>query len=388
MDKENIKIDQQQYCRKVRFYPGTKHKLLLEQCFRGTRYLINKALEQIKDGKIKNITNPISIRNHLRYQNKYLSKKEKWLENIPYDTRDGAIRQLSSNFKTAFTQLEKKEISKFCMKYKSKKNPIQVCFINKDAFNLKNKTLFVNKIKEPIIFKENIDDFEFGNSTIVREKNRYYMCFSLKRDIVNVETQYKSVALDPGVHTFQSFYSEEGIIGKLGDETTEDIKRIYKKEDKLKSKLATMKFSKRTRYNIRKRCFLLRTKVKNKVEQLHRMCCSWLTSTFKYIFLPSFNVKDMIRKKINNGRKISKTTVRSMLALSHFSFKKKLLHMASSKGCMVDICKEDYTSKTCGCCGNIKHTLGGQRVYNCSNCGISIDRDYNGARNIYLRNTQ
>jgi putative transposase len=99
-------------------------------------------------------------------------------------------------------------------------------------------------------------------------------------------------------------------------------------------------------------------------------------------------VKDMIRKKINNGRKISKTTVRSMLALSHFSFKKKLLHMASSKGCMVDICKEDYTSKTCGCCGNIKHTLGGQRVYNCSNCGISIDRDYNGARNIYLRNTQ
>ena len=386
MVKENTKI---QYCRKVRFYPTTNHKVLLEKCFGATRYLINSALKEIKEGNIEHITNPISIRNHLRYQDKYLTKETEWLKEVPFDTREGAIRQLSSNFKTAFTQLKNKQIKKFYMKFKSKKNPTQVCFLNKDALNLENKTLFVRRVKEPIEFKENIDDFEFGNLTIVREKNKYYMCFPLKRDIINVETPYKSVALDPGVHTFQSFYSEEGIVGKIGDETIENLKCIYKREDKLKSKLDTNKhLKKRTRYNIRKRCLLLRTKVKNRVKHLHRMSCSWLTSTFKYIFLPSFNVKDMIKKNTLRGRTINKTTVRAMLALSHFAFKERLLHMAKSRGCVVNICSEAWTSKTCGCCGSIKNDLGGKRIYECSNCGISIDRDYNGARNIYLRNTQ
>ena len=386
MEKENTKIETQQYCRKVRFYPTKKHKVLIENCFGATRYLVNKALKEINDKKITNITNHYYVRNHLKYQNKYLTEEEKWLKDIPYDTRDGAIKQLCSNFSSAFTQLKNKQIKKFVMKPKSKKNNRQVCFCNKNALNLANKTLFVRRVNEPIIFKENIDDFEFGDFTILREKNRYYICFPLKRNVVNLKTQYKSVALDPGVKTFQTFYSEEGIIGKLGDETFEDIKRIYFREDKLKSKTSNLKLSKRKKYNIRRRCFLLRTKVKNKVKQLHIKCCSWLTNTFKYIFLPSFNVKNMVKKE--NGRKINKTVVRSMLALSHYAFKERLIHMAYSKGCKVDICSEAYTSKTCGWCGNIKHNLTSQRVYNCSSCGISIDRDYNGARNIYLKNIQ
>ena len=382
MEKENTT---EQYCRKVRFYPTTKHKNLLEKCFGATRFLINQALENIKTGKITKITNAISIRNELKYQDKYLNANNKWLEEIPYDTRDGAIRQLCSNFKSALTHLKQKLITKFSMKFKSKKNPKQVCFLNKNALNIKNKTLFVRRIKDKIKFGENIDNYDYGTLTIVREKNRYYMCFPLTRTIKNISTKYKSVSLDPGVKTFQSFYSEEGVVGKLGDNTYKHIKSIYEKEDNLKSKLDTKNMKKKTRYNIRKRCFLLRTKVKNTVKDLHIKCCSWLTSNFKYIFLPEFNVKNMIKKK---NRNIGKQTVRSMLSLSHFSFKQRLLFMAKSRGCKVDICNEAYTSKTCGCCGVLNCSLGGNRMFTCKNCNSVIDRDYNGARNIYLKNIQ
>ena len=46
---------------------------------------------------------------------------------------------------------------------------------------------------------------------------------------------------------------------------------------------------------------------------------------------------------------------------------------------------ESFTSKTCTKCGNLKNDLGSSKVYNCKNCGISIDRDHNGARNILLK---
>jgi len=44
---------------------------------------------------------------------------------------------------------------------------------------------------------------------------------------------------------------------------------------------------------------------------------------------------------------------------------------------------EAYTSKTCSCCGTVKHDLKVKdRVYNCNNCELSISRDKNGAINI------
>jgi putative transposase len=376
------------YCRKVRFYPTQEHKALLEKCFGATRYLTNKALDCIKQGQFSATSNAISLRNNLRYQDKYLEEQEMWLKDIPYDTRDCAIRQLASNFKTIFSQLKKKLISHFSMSFKSKKNPTQVCFVNKKAFinNVGNKKLFVRRVKKSFTFKEKVDDFVHGTITIVRIKNRYYMCFPMKRKQLNVRTPYQAVALDPGVRTFQTFYSEEGLCGKIGDQESLRLKHILELEDKLKSKISTLKnIRKSTRYNLRKRCFFLRTKVKNIVADLHRKTCHWLTTTFKHVFLPSFDVRHMVKK---SRRNIRKSTVRAMLALSHYSFKERLLHMATYRGCKVYICDESYTSKTCGCCGNMNDTLGGNKVFVCSKCGISIDRDYNGARNIYLRNIQ
>ena len=47
---------------------------------------------------------------------------------------------------------------------------------------------------------------------------------------------------------------------------------------------------------------------------------------------------------------------------------------------------EEYTSKTCGCCGKINHKLGGSKVFRCEEFQVVMDRDGNGARNILLKN--
>ena len=49
------------------------------------------------------------------------------------------------------------------------------------------------------------------------------------------------------------------------------------------------------------------------------------------------------------------------------------------------IITEEYTSTTCGECGNLNLTLGSKKVYYCQHCKIIIDRDVNGARNILIK---
>lgn len=49
------------------------------------------------------------------------------------------------------------------------------------------------------------------------------------------------------------------------------------------------------------------------------------------------------------------------------------------------LCEEAYTSKTCCKCGAIHKTLGGNKVFKCKACGNVMDRDHNGAINIFIR---
>ena len=64
------------------------------------------------------------------------------------------------------------------------------------------------------------------------------------------------------------------------------------------------------------------------------------------------------------------------------SFISKSFYSSDKKLYIVD---ESYTSKCCGVCGNIDKELGSKKVYKCKKCGVEMDRDASGARNILLK---
>ena len=63
----------------------------------------------------------------------------------------------------------------------------------------------------------------------------------------------------------------------------------------------------------------------------------------------------------------------------------KLKQIAEKYGSIFIDTDEGYTTKTCTNCGNQHPTLKGEKIYECPKCGIKIERDYNGARNILLK---
>ena len=59
-----------------------------------------------------------------------------------------------------------------------------------------------------------------------------------------------------------------------------------------------------------------------------------------------------------------------------------LNYKAENADCLVIKVNPKNTSKMCSNCGNIQDIPLWKRTYECENCGLVIDRDYNSAKNI------
>jgi putative transposase len=140
------------------------------------------------------------------------------------------------------------------------------------------------------------------------------------------------------------------------------------------------KVTARKRCRLKKAANALRTHIQNLVTELHFKLARILVSSFDLILLPTFETKQMAKR---HQRKIRSKSVRAMLTWSHFAFKQRLKHVAKRAGkAVLDVC-EAYTSKTASWTGELKHHLGGAKKIKSG--GLTVDRDLNGARGIYLR---
>jgi len=70
---------------------------------------------------------------------------------------------------------------------------------------------------------------------------------------------------------------------------------------------------------------------------------------------------------------------------SHYKFKEKLKHNSKKYNCNLNITTEEYTTKTCGACGNINNFIGASKLFWCLKCNIEMERDYQAARNILIK---
>ena len=424
-------------CRKIRFYPNREQVDLINRCFGATRYFYNRTLVYIQDryqqrlsellnlakngcihmikdqqcckeidndsaffcnkhrkSKIKwNISLSLpNLRQNIMKSNADLNNDELWQADVPYDTRQLAIKDAIAAYKSFFELKKINPKANPPNNFKKKKHYRQIANIDHRVLKLdmslfsktlKNKKRIRFRRKMKGWFNKNIS--EAKDFTILREKpGRYYLCLPIEIKKRNNPTLNSTVALDPGVRTFQSFYSNDEVCGKLGDNEIEKLINLGERVSKLTSLMTKVK-SKKTRANMRNRCFKLRNKIKRKVDDLHKKTAAFLCKNFKNIILPTFETSRMTKRLPERARKINNKTVRSMLSLSHYKFKQTLLNTAERECCNVIMCDEAYTSKTCGKCGNIDYNLGSSKWYNCSECDYEGDRDIHGARNILIR---
>ena len=98
-------------------------------------------------------------------------------------------------------------------------------------------------------------------------------------------------------------------------------------------------------------------------------------------------VKQAEIKRMRKKKTLSKRTKFVLNMLSHYKFKQHLINKCDEYGCEINIVTEEYTSKCCSKCGILSENYT-NRIKTCISCGLKIDRDINGSRNILIKNSE
>ena len=218
-------------------------------------------------------------------------------------------------------------------------------------------------------------------TTIVLERGQWFICAQLHMVTVGQdEIQVRSaVALDPGVRSFVTAYAVNHAASYGDGFYAERVFPLLLQLDRLVGQRAKARCGQWKRH-FQKRIDRLAIRVRNLVDDLHRRVAYDLVQSFDVILLPSFETKEMSAKE---DRKIRTRTVRSMLGLAHYRFRRKLEWTCRKYGKRLVICNEAYTSRTRSWDGFVNENLGGAKTV--SDGSIVVDRDMNGARGIMLR---
>lgn len=370
--------------RKIRLLPSSTQRRILNTWFDAVRFIYNNCVELAQRRTGNKLTKKL-LRHHF-VNNRTV--KEKWLLQVPYEVRDGAIADFQQARKAAFTLLQEGHIESFNMKFRRRKSPSQSLHLRSRGWHGDRAQPFPTfwdgqslKATEPIPYNL------LADSTIQKTwDGRYYLCLPepiAPRD----ESQVSGVvSLDPGVRTFQTTFSPEegGLVTEWGAGDVTRIGRLCWSLDRLTSKMWSGGCGSRRRAVYRKAAVRIRRKIKSLVKDLHCKLAKWLCSKYKMILLPTFETSQMVK---TGTRKIHSKTARMMLGWSHFQFKQRLIAKSRETGSKVVIVGEEYTSKTCGGCGEVNQQLGGSKTFRCrrDGCGYETYRDWNGARNILLK---
>ena len=307
-------------------------------------------------------------------------------DDVPYQVKRTAVRdacRAMSNVKEFNQQLaaarakgERLDRDFAELHFRSRKNPRQSCYIPDDAVTEHG---VYHTILGPLRMAEAVPAGP-KECRLVRERGQYWLVVPHPAQC-DIETPSGdgAVALDPGVRTFLTFFSETEC-GKIGYQAFGRIQRLCHWLDDLISRTDTEPNRCRRR-RMRQAQERMRQRITNLVDELHWQTARWLTGNYRTILVPSFETQDMTRRA---GRRIRSKTARMMLSFRHYEFKQRLKWKAWQRGAIVLEVSEAYTSKTRSWDGSVNRNLGGRTVVR-DEKGFGMDRDVNGARGIFLR---
>jgi len=374
--------------RKIKLKLTKDQKKKLSTCADHARFTYNATVERINSEKK---ANKMNLRNQLvTYKdNPYFQGKE-WLLETPKVIRQQAVFEATKNFKSAMTNLSRKNISHFKLGFKSRKKQRQSWSLGIERAAKKVNTGDAKKrvlsiLPETLGLCGYYGDLPFedqvtADSSLQKDnRGRYFLAVPITREKkkkIDVETK-PVVALDPGVRKFLTGFSSADSAFMLGEGFGKRLLMMLQAVDKVDSEMT--KANSVQKKKLRKKKMSMLGRIKDLRDEFQWKVINYLTNEFSCVILPHLETQPL--SQLQSRAKIAN---REMMVLSHYQFLERLKHKCKERNVAFLSVQEHYTSKTCGHCGELNN-VGSSERYVCQKCDFCADRDVQAARNIFIK---
>jgi putative transposase len=383
--------------RKIRVYPGNAtQRELLPRWFGTARWTYNQCLRALQEeGSTLKPNRSGGLREAIINDSNYIQENI-WVRDTPRDIRAGAYQDLIDAHTSNFAKRKKNPGHTFTVNFRSRKSAQERIYIDRRRY--KKGVIYPSKFGSvPLRSTEPLPEQLDHDAHLIRTRlGHYYLCITLdvQRDESQVPSETSRIAaIDPGVRTAHALYDPSGKLIEFGKNDIGHLYRLCYHLDRLRSEIDLLpkrcsdpdlkRYAHRKRWRMRRAWLRASQRIRNLVDDYHKKVIHFLVTHYDVVLLPALETSRLVLRK---ARRLTNKTARAMVTWSHYRFRQRLLWKCRTTGCKVVVCGEAYTSKTCGQCGWLHNKLGGSKIFECGRCGLEVDRDANGARNILLKN--
>ena len=345
-----------------RIYPNKEQQQTLIQWIGQGRFVWNKMLEMNIETYKEKKEFVFAYDMHKRLPD--LKSEFEWLKECPSQVLQQKCQDLG-------TALSFKKNNRGFPKFKSKATDTSGIRFPQSV-KLEGNRVKVPKIKSGIKIKLHQEILgKRGAATVYKNRaDQWFISFVVEiADVEPLKEIKNIVGIDLGLKEF--LISSDGEVVKNPRFLRKSEKKLKREQRRLSRKQKGSNNRNKARLKVAK----VHNHIKNQRKDFINKTASSIAKNYDLVLMEDLNVKGMIQ-----NHKLAK----SISDVSWSMFVNTLEWQCKKRGKYLQKIGRFYpSSKTCNSCGHKKTDLGlDERVYNCSNCRTSIDRDLNAALNI------
>jgi len=348
---------------KFRLYPIRKQERRLEKCLDQACFLHNQLLDihqQIYLGEKETLTQ-FDVNNLLKsFETPNLHSQVK--QNIP--------KRINGAFNHFFRRVKNGKEAKGFPRFKKRAFYKSITFSQYQQ-EMYNDRSYISKVGMIKIKKHREIEGQIKTLTIKKEGNERYAVFSCENvPIKEQETEFESEVqgIDVGLNKF--------VVCSDGREF-DNPRFLRKAEDRIKRfqrRLSKKERGSRNRRKARIKISRHHTKISRQRDDFHKKLARNLASEIRYIGIEDLNIEGIVK---NHYLAKSISGVGQGGFFSYLKYYKTIF-----EGEIIEIGRFEPTSQTFSNCGHRQDISLGNRVFECSSCGLLIDRDLNASVNV------